>query len=153
MDPRFLEDLRPADVFIGPARTVTESDVVAFAGLSGDFNPIHTDVEFAKDTPYGQRVVYGLLILSMMTGLLDRTGLFSGSAIAMLGIRDWRFIAPVFIGDTIRFRLTITDVRRTARGDRGVVGRYFEVLKQDDTVVQAGHIDIMVRARETATAQ
>jgi acyl dehydratase len=150
MHAKFLEDLQPGNTFSGPARTITESDVVAFAGLSGDFNPIHTDVEFSKDTPYGQRVVYGLLVLSMMTGLLDRTGLFSGSAIAMLGIRDWQFVAPVFIGDTIRFRLTITDVRRTSRGDRGVVGRFFEVLKQDDTVVQQGHIDVMVRARETA---
>lgn len=149
MDAKFLEDLQPGDLFTGPARTITESDVVGFAGLSGDFNPIHTDVEFARDTPYGQRVVYGLLILSMMTGLLDRTGLFSGSAIAMLGIRDWRFLAPVFIGDTIRFRLTITDVRRTRRGDRGVVARHFEVLNQDDTVVQAGHIDVMVRSRAT----
>jgi acyl dehydratase len=153
MDARFLEDLHPGDSFAGPARTITETDVVAFAGLSGDFNPIHTDVEFAKNTPYGQRVVYGLLILSMMTGLLDRTGLFSGSAIAMLGIRDWQFLAPVFIGDTVRFRLTITDVRRTSRGDRGVVGRYFEVLNQQDTVVQAGHIDVMVRARQTVAVR
>jgi acyl dehydratase len=148
MDAKFLEDLHPGDVFSGPARTITESDVVTFAGVSGDFNPIHTDVEFAANTPYGQRVVYGLLILSMMTGLLDRTGLFSGSAIAMLGIRDWRFVAPAFIGDTIRFRLTITGVRRTRRGDRGVVSRYFEVLNQNDTVLQSGHIDVMVRARD-----
>lgn len=152
MEAKFLEDLHPGDTFIGPARTITESDVVGFAGLSGDFNPIHTDVEFARDTPYGQRVVYGLLIVSMMTGLLDRTGLFSGSAIAMLGIRDWQFLAPVFIGDTISFRLTITGVRRTRRGDRGVVERHFEVLKQDGTVVQGGHIDVMVRARETASS-
>src|SRR5271163_5254554 len=99
MQAKYLEELSAGDTFLSPARTITETDVVAFAGLSGDFNPIHTDVEFAKDTPYGQRVVYGLLILSMMTGLLDRSGLFSGSAIAMLGIRDWQFLAPVFIGD------------------------------------------------------
>ena len=149
MEPKYLEDLHAGDVFTSAARTITESDVVAFAGLSGDFNPIHTDVEFAKDTPYGQRVVYGLLGLSMLTGLLDRTGLFSGSAIAMLGIRDWTFTAPMFIGDTIRFRLTITDVRRTSSGDRGVVKRHFELLNQRDEVVQQGHIDLLVRARET----
>ncbi|MDT5025628.1 MAG: hypothetical protein QOE61_2054 [Micromonosporaceae bacterium] len=148
--PKYLEDLTAGDVFTSAARTITESDVVAFAGLSGDFNPIHTDVEFAKETPYGQRVVYGLLGLSMLTGLLDRTGLFSGSAIAMLGIRDWTFAAPLFIGDTIRFRLTIVDVRRARSGDRGVVQRYFELMNQRDEVVQKGHIDILVRARETA---
>ncbi|MDG4668078.1 MaoC/PaaZ C-terminal domain-containing protein [Mycobacterium sp. 236(2023)] len=146
MQAKYLEDLAVGDTFTGPARTITETDVVGFAGLSGDFNPIHTDVEFAADTPYGQRVVYGLLVLSMMTGQLDRTGLFSGSAIAMLGIRDWTFVAPVFIGDTVSFRLTITEVRRTSRGDRGVVGRHFEILNQRGEVVQRGHIDVMVRA-------
>lgn len=145
---KYLEDLTAGDTFTSAARTITESDVVGFAGLSGDFNPIHTDVEFARDTPYGQRVVYGLLGLSMLTGLLDRTGLFSGTAIAMLGIRDWTFSAPMFIGDTIRFRLTIEDVRRTKSGDRGVVQRYFELVNQRDEVVQHGHIDLLVRARD-----
>jgi acyl dehydratase len=146
-EAKYLEDLGAGDVFTSAARTITESDVVGFAGLSGDFNPIHTDVEFARETGYGQRVVYGLLVLSMMTGLLDRTGLFSGTAIAMLGIRDWTFTAPVFIGDTIHFRLTIVDVRRAKSGDRGVVQRHFEVLNQRDEVVQRGYIDILVRAR------
>src|SRR6201996_998478 len=128
MQAKYLEELSAGDPFLSPARTITESDVVAFAGLSGDFNPIHTDVEFARDTVYGQRVVYGLLGLSMLTGLLDRTGLFSGTAIAMLGIRDWTFTAPMFIGDTIHLRLEIIDVRRTSAGDRGVVQRYFELI-------------------------
>jgi acyl dehydratase len=151
MQPKYLEDLAVGDTFTSAARTITETDVVAFAGLSGDFNPIHTDVEFASATPYGQRVVYGLLGLSMLTGLLDRTGLFSGTAIAMLGIRDWTFTAPLFIGDTISFRLTITGVRRASSGDRGVVERHFELINQRDVVVQQGHIDILVRARNTAT--
>lgn len=149
-EPKYLEDLAEGDTFTSAARTITESDVVGFAGLSGDFNPIHTDVEFARDTPYGQRVVYGLLGLSIMTGLLDRTGLFSGTAIAMLGIRDWTFTAPIFIGDTLRFTLTIGEVRRTRSGDRGVVERYFELLNQRDEVVQKGHVDILVRARHAA---
>jgi len=152
MQAKFLEDLSVGDTFVSAARTITESDVVAFAGVSGDFNPIHTDVEFAAETPYGQRVVYGLLGLSILTGLLDRTGLFSGSAIAMLGIRDWKFCAPLFIGDTVKFRLTIVDVRRASSGDRGVVQRYFELLNQRDEVVQQGHIDIMIRARAAVTA-
>ena len=145
--PLHLEDLEPGQVFTGPGRTITEADVVAFAGLSGDFNPIHTDVEFAKKTPYGQRVVYGLLGVSVLTGLLDRTRLFSGTAIAMLGIRDWTFIAPVFIGDTLTFRLEIQGVRVTSKGDRGVVERHFELLNQRGEVVQRGNIDVMVRSR------
>ena len=150
MQAKYLEELSAGDTFLSAGRTITETDVVGFAGLSGDFNPIHTDVEFARSTVYGQRVVYGLLGLAILTGLLDRTGLFSGTAIAMLGIRDWQFRAPLFIGDTVHFRLTITNVRRTSRGDRGVVERYFELLNQHDEVVQQGHIDIMVRARDAA---
>jgi acyl dehydratase len=152
MEPKFLEDLTAGDTFTSAARTITEADVVGFAGISGDFNPIHTDAEFAKGTPYGQRVVYGLLGISILTGLLDRTGLFSGSAIAMLGINEWRFTAPIFIGDTVHLRLTITDVRRTSRPDRGVVGRFFELINQDGVVVQQGNIDLLIRSRQFATA-
>lgn len=143
----FLEDLEVGQAFDGPARTVTEADVVAFAGLSGDFNPIHTDVEFAKDTPFGQRVVFGLLGLSILTGLLDRTRLFSGSAIAMLGIRDWKFTSPIFIGDTVGFRMEIRAIRPTSKGDRGVVDRHFELINQRGEIVQSGHIDLMIRSR------
>jgi acyl dehydratase len=147
----YLDDLEAGQVFETPARTITEADVVAFAGLSGDFNPIHTDTEFARGTAYGQRVVYGLLTLSAVTGLLDRTRVFSGSAVAMLGISDWTFRAPVFIGDTIRLRLTIESVRRT-RSDprRGVVRRLFHVLNQRDELVQEGHVDVLVRSEEKA---
>lgn len=148
MTTLFLEDLEVGQTFTGPARTITEADVVAFAGLSGDFNPIHTDVEFAKTSPYGQRVVYGLLGLSVLTGLLDRTRLFSGSAIAMLGLRDWTFTAPLFIGDTVTLRMEIRGVKRTSRGDRGVVDRYFELLNQRGEVLQRGHIDLMIRSRD-----
>jgi acyl dehydratase len=148
----FLEDLEVGQTFTGPARTITEADVVAFAGLSGDFNPIHTDAQFAKGSPYGQRVVYGLLGLSVLTGLLDRTGLFSGSAIAMLGIRDWTFTEPVFIGDTVTLRMEIRGVRPTSKGDRGVVDRYFELINDHDVVVQRGHIDLMIRSREYTSA-
>jgi acyl dehydratase len=144
----YLEDLKPGQVFTSMARTVTEADVVAFAGLSGDFNPIHTDKEFSASTVYGQRVVYGLLGLSIATGLLDRTGTFSGSAIAMLGIKDWSFVAPVFIGDTVHLRLTIEDVRPSAsKPDRGIVQRRFDLLNQREETVQTGRIDVLVRRR------
>jgi acyl dehydratase len=142
----YLEDLTAGQRFLSTGRTVTEADVVAFAGLSGDFNVIHTDAEFARTSVYGQRVVYGLLSMSIATGLLDRLGTFSGSAIAMLGITDWRFTAPVFIGDTIHLELTILAVRPSqSKPDRGVVERRFELVNQHGTVVQAGRIDVLVR--------
>lgn len=142
----YLEDLTAGQRFVSAGRTVTEADVVAFAGLSGDFNVIHTDAEFAKGSVYGQRVVYGLLSMSIATGLLDRLGIFSGSAIAMLGITDWQFTAPVFIGDTVHLELTVLAVRPSrSKPDRGVVERRFEIVNQHGTVVQAGRIDVLVR--------
>ncbi|HLF40756.1 MAG TPA: MaoC/PaaZ C-terminal domain-containing protein [Acidimicrobiia bacterium] len=149
--PLFLEDLAEGQVYESAGRTITEADVVAFAGVSGDWNQIHTNAEYARETPYGQRVVYGLLTLSVMTGLLDRTGLFSGTTIAMLGI-EWKFAAPVFIGDTLSFRLTIQGVRRTRAGDRGVVQRSFELLNQRGEIVGQGRLDAMVRARRMVKA-
>lgn len=144
----YLEDLEAGQTFVSAARTVTEADVVAFAGLSGDFNPIHTDAEFSRQSIYGQRVVYGLLGLSIATGLLDRLGIFSGSAIAMLGINDWKFTAPVFIGDTLHLELAIVAVRpSSSKPDRGVVERRFDLKNQRGEVCQTGRIDVLVRRR------
>jgi len=143
----YFEDLSPGDTFLSTGRTVTEADVVNFAGLSGDFNQIHLDAEAAKESMYGQRVAYGILGLSVATGLLDRLGVFRESMAAMLEIESWRFVAPVFIGDTVRLRLTIEDTRLTSRGDRGIVRRRLELLNQRDEVVQSGIITVMVLCR------
>lgn len=145
--PRYFEDFNVDDEFTGPGRTITESDIVNFAALTGDWNPIHTDVEFAKASPYGERLAHGMLGLSFTIGLLDRTGLFSGSAIANLGVQDWTFAAPIFIGDTIRFRMKIVEKRLTSDGKRGVIGRAFEVINQRDEVVQRGLSPLMIRVR------
>jgi acyl dehydratase len=145
----YYEDLTEGQTFTSPARTVTETDLVTFAMLSGDWNAIHTDEEFAKSTYYGKRVVHGLFGLSMITGLLDRTGLFGGSAIAMLGIRDWQFKAPVFVGDTLHFEMEIVSRRLTNKGDRGIVDRKFHLINQRGEVVQEGHIGLMIRLKNS----
>lgn len=141
----YYEDLTEGQTFTSPARTVTETDLVSFAMLSGDWNAIHTDEEFAKETFYGKRVVHGLFGLSMMTGLLDRTGLFGGSAIAMLGISDWQFKAPIFVDDTLHFEMEIVSKRLTSGGDRGIIDRKFSLINQRGEVVQEGHIGLMLR--------
>jgi acyl dehydratase len=143
----YYEDLSEGQTFTSPARTVTETDLVNFAMLSGDWNPIHTNEEFAKSTYYGKRVVHGLFGLSMMTGLLDRTGLFAGSLIAALGIRDWNYKAPVFVGDTLHFEMEIASKRLTSKGDRGIVDRQFRLINQREEVVQEGHIGMMIRLK------
>lgn len=141
----YYEDLTEGQTFTSPARTVTETDLVSFAMLSGDWNAIHTDEEFARETFYGKRVVHGLFGLSMMTGLLDRTGLFGGSAIAMLGISDWQFKAPIFVDDTLHFEMEIVSKRLTSGGDRGIIDRKFSLINQRREVVQEGHIGLMLR--------
>jgi acyl dehydratase len=133
--------------FDTPARTVTEADVVAFAGLSGDFNPLHTDRVFAAATPFGRPVAHRLLVLAMVTGLFGRLGLVDGTAVAMLGIEDWRFRRPVFFGDTVRARVTVTELRPWRRADAGVVVRRFEVFNQHGELVQEGTIPLLVRRR------
>jgi acyl dehydratase len=143
----YYEDLAVGDRFTTASRTVTETDLVSFAMLSGDWNQIHTDVEFARETAYGQRVVHGLFGLSLLTGLMDRTGIFSGSAIAMLGIREWRFTGPIFVGDTVHGVIEIASMRMTSKGDRGIVDRRLSLVNQRDEVVQEGHIATMLRLR------
>jgi acyl dehydratase len=144
---RYYEEFDVGEVFVTPARTITETDLVNFAGMSGDFNPIHTDHVYATDSPYGKPVVYGLLILSIVTGLTARLGVFDGTIIAMLGINDWTFKGPVFTGDTIHVRMTILDKRETSRADRGILVRGYEVLNQRDEVVQTGSMTLMIRRK------
>lgn len=150
---RYFEEFEVGDTFVTPARTVTETDLVQFAGLSGDFNPIHTDHVYAADSPYGRPVVYGLLILSIVTGLTARLGIFDGTIIAMLGIDDWRFRGPVFVGDTIHVKMTIADKRETSKPDRGILVRGYEVINQRDEVVQTGAMTLMIRRRPAGEGQ
>ena len=143
----YLEDFKAGQVFETPARTVTEADVVAFAGLSGDYNPLHTDAEFCAKTPFKQRIAHGMLGMSIMTGLAARTGMLDGSALAFLGIEDWKFQKPIFFGDTIHARTTIADVRPSSKPGQGVVKRRIEIVNQRGEVTQAGTFVTLVRAR------
>ncbi|MBE3559816.1 MAG: MaoC family dehydratase N-terminal domain-containing protein [Ktedonobacteraceae bacterium] len=143
--PVFYEDLLVGQTFSSPGRTVTETDLMQFAMLSGDWNPIHTDREFAARTLYGKPVVHGVFGIALLTGLIDRTGLFNGSAIAMLGIRDWQFKAPIFVGDTLHFVMEIVSKRLSSKGDRGIIDRHFQLINQREEVVQEGNIALMIR--------
>jgi acyl dehydratase len=144
--PLFFEDVNIGDRFSSGGRTITETDVVTFAALSGDWNQIHTDAEFAAQSPYKQRIAHGFLVLSAMTGLLHNLGLFNGSAIAMLGV-EWKFTGPVFFGDTIHVEIEVTGKRLATSGDRGIVERRFTVLNQHGATVQTGTIPLMIKLR------
>ncbi len=129
------------------ARTITEADIVLFAGLTGDYNPIHTDAVFAAQQPFGERIAHGLLIVSIVSGLAYRLGLLEGTADALTGV-EWKFRGPVKIGDTIRARLVATKKRALPGHSGGLVTFDVTVLNQHDEEVQKGSWTVVVRGRE-----
>ncbi|HWC67990.1 MAG TPA: MaoC/PaaZ C-terminal domain-containing protein [Acidimicrobiales bacterium] len=145
MAPLYYEDVELGFRFETPARTVTEADLVAFAGVSGDFNPLHTDAAHAAGSIYGERIAHGALVLALATGLRQRVGLFDGTLLGLLEVRSWRFRSPVRIGDTIRVRNEVTELRPTSKPDRGVMVQRVEVVNQDGTVVNDGELVLLLR--------
>jgi acyl dehydratase len=138
------EDFEVGQVFTTQGRTITETDVVLFAGWSWDTNPPHTDAESMRAGRFGERIAHGMLGLSVAMGLASRLGVFEDSSIALLGIDDWRFTKPILIGDTVRCRVEIVGTRLTSKGDAGILDRHFELLNERDEVVQHGRIGLMV---------
>jgi len=143
---QYFEEIRVGDEYLSPGRTVTEADIVAFAGLSGDYNVLHTDAEFMKASIFGERIAHGLLGLAIQSGLGTRAMPRPFATIAFLGLR-WRFKGPIKIGDTIKVRVRVTDKRETSKPDRGIVVLERAVLNQRGEVVQEGETDIMVERR------
>lgn len=147
LDCLYFEDLHDGLRLSSARRTLTESDLMTFAGLSGDFNPLHVDEPFAREQGFGRRVVHGALVLSIATGLRQQTGAFAGSMRALLELRSWRFQAPVFVGDTIGADTTIVELRPTSKPAHGVVVQRVEVVNQDAAVVQTGELVSLIATR------
>jgi acyl dehydratase len=124
--------------FESPARTVTEADIVAFAGLSGDYNPLHVNEEYCKTTEFGGRIAHGPLVYAIAAGLLFQLHLYDDTLIAFLGFENLKFTKPVKPGDTVRARIKVLDKRETSKPDRGVMRRQLQVLNQRGEVVQEG---------------
>ena len=150
MGPFYFEDFSVGQQFTTPGRTISEADVMSFAAWTGDNNQVHTDAEFAGNTRYGQRIVHGMLGASLCLGLISRTGIFEGSSVALLGIDNWRFTNPVFIGDTLTCTVEIIGTRLTSKGNTGVVQRELRLRNQRDEVVQQGRMDILMLTRANA---
>ena len=144
----YFEEFEAGQTVTSVGRTITESDVVAFAALSGDWNQIHTDAHFAAGHPFGQRVAHGLLCMSFSSGLVMRLGFLEGTALAFREIGDWKFSLPIFIGDTIRARATVTGTKPMRRLGGGWVSVKVEILNQDDKVVQRGTWGVLVQGRD-----
>jgi 3-hydroxybutyryl-CoA dehydratase len=144
----YFDDIAVGQQWESPARTLTEADIVGYAGLSGDFNAIHIDHEFARSTPYGRPVAHGILVLAMSSGL----GLYAPPmrTLALLALRDWQFKEPVFAGDTLRGRTTVLEIEPKSRGRRAVVTWRREILNQENKVVQEGITVTLVEGRGKA---
>ncbi len=127
-------------------RTISEADIVNFAGLSGDYNPMHTDAEYAKRTQFGQRVAHGLLGLSVASGLAYQMGFLEGTVLAFTGM-DWKFRAPIVIGDTIHVEVSVAKRREMKALGGGFVTFDVQIRKQDGTVAQKGEWTVLVASR------
>jgi acyl dehydratase len=144
---KYLNDFVVGEEYISPSRTITETDVVMFAAMTGDYNEIHTSTEFAKGNHFRQRVVHGLLCLAISHGLLFRLGLLEGTALAFLAVEEWRFKAPIFIGDTIVAKFKVLANKPSSKDpQRGALRLLTQVVKQDGTIAQEGVQTIMMKA-------
>lgn len=142
----YFEDFEVGLEVITSARTITETDIVNFAGLSGDFNFIHTNAVAAAATPFGQRVAHGMLVASIATGLCVQQGFIDGTTLAFREL-TWKFTKPVFIGDTVYVKIQVVETKRMARLGGGLVVFESRVLNQDDDVVHKGEMRMLIQAR------
>jgi acyl dehydratase len=133
-------------IFPSQARTVTEADVVNFAGLSGDFNPLHTDGEFAKSMPVGERIAHGVLVLAMATGMANWMGIFEGTTIALME-QVTRYKGAVKFGDTIHLEMEVIEKKPTSKPDRGVVKFVVRVKNQRDEIVVEGEWTLLMKTK------
>lgn len=139
---KYYEEMEVGDEWTSPARTITEADLVIFAGFSGDYHPLHTDEEYAKTTQFGGRILHGPAGFAIATGLESKVGLKDGTAIAFLGM-NWRLTGAIHIGDTIRVHEKIAEKRESKKADRGVVIFDVKILNQRDEVMQEGQWNLL----------
>jgi acyl dehydratase len=140
------EDLHVGLSFRSPGRTITDADLVGFSGLTGDFSELHTSDVYAEASQFGRRVAHGMLGLAYAHGLMwARTGELRQTIIAFLGIADWRFIAPIYVGDTIFVNYAISSMRdSSSRPTQAIVTFDVELVDQDSRLLQKGQKIVLV---------
>ncbi len=143
----FFEEFEVGHRINTASRTVTETDIVLFAGLSGDFNQIHIDAEYSKTTPFGARVAHGLLGLSIASGLVVQTGFMEGTIMAFREINEWKFIKPIFIGDTIHVETEVKEVKAIPRIGGGSIVIVLDVKNQSGDTVMKGSWTALIAGR------
>jgi acyl dehydratase len=149
VEKSYLEDFKVGEKAVSPGRTITEADIVMFAGISGDWSELHTNAEYMKNSLFGQRIAHGMLTLSIVSGLALRTsGRPPVEVLAFLGMDNVRFTAPVFIGDTIRVESEVIEARPSkSRPDEGILKFKNTVKNQRDEEVATWETALMVSTR------
>jgi acyl dehydratase len=140
-----MGDLREGDRVTTPGRTIGEGDVALFAGLVGDFTPIHVDAQFAARSPFGTRIAHGPLAMATAIGMLTQTGILGERVIGLVNL-NWDFSGPVKVGDTIRAHVQVKEIRPTSKPGRNLATFEFEVINQNDEAVQRGRMIVVVHA-------
>jgi acyl dehydratase len=143
---RFFEEFAPGHQIVTAGRTVTETDIVNFAGLSGDYNRIHTDAAYAAEWLFGERVAHGLLIMAIAVGLAVQTGMVEDTVLAFREL-DWKFSKPVMIGDTIHVVLEVTETKALPRLGGGNVLMKVQVVNQKGEVAHRGNWTMLVKSK------
>jgi len=143
---KYFEDYEIGEKFVTRARTITETDIVMFAAFSGDWYPLHVDVEYARKSPFGERIAHGMLVLSVMSGLMP---LYDMAIVAFYGMDKVRFTAPTKIGDTLRVQMTVTEKKDKGEAG-GVVTFENRVMNQRDEEAAVTIIKAMIAKRPIA---
>lgn len=143
----YFEEFTVGQSVTTTGRTISEDAIFSFAGLTSDYNQIHTDAAFASKTQFGQRIAHGLLGLSVAVGLIMRTGLLEGTVLAFREIQNWKFVKPFFIGDTVHAVLTIAETKALPRIGGGALIAAVEVRNQKDEVCQKGTLNLLVLSK------
>jgi len=142
----YFEEFLVGQRIITAGRTITEADVVNFAGVSGDFNQMHVDADYSKNSAFGQRVAHGLLVLSVISGLAVHTGVMEGTVIAFREVSEWKFAKPVFIGDTVKAELEVKEVKEIRRIGGGSVTIEVDVVNQNGEIVMKGKWVVLIKS-------
>lgn len=142
----YFEEFELGQEIITSARTITETDIVNFAGLSGDYNPLHTDKEFAKTTPYGQRIAHGMLVLSVAIGLAVRQGFIEDTVLAFREV-SWKFSSPVFIGDTVHMVAKVIELKAMPKLGGGLVVLKASMINQAGKTIQKGEMRMLMKGK------
>lgn len=142
----YFEEFEEGVKLITRGRTITESDLVNFAALTGDYNPMHTDAEYCENSFMGQRVAHGMLVMSYAVGQAYQLGILERTVLAFRAL-EVKFSQPVLIGDTIRVELTVTETKAAARLGGGTVKLKFRILNQGDKAVQKGTMTLLMASQ------